>query len=76
MCERTSKLNVESQVIKPLTVRLLDWKLLLPAHITIYIVFSIPAPYFVQIPKIPFLKEERVKVLGKCFFFIEKIEKL
>jgi len=37
----TSKVNVESQVIKPLAVGLLDWKLLSPAHVTIR--FSNPA---------------------------------
>ena len=30
----TSKLNVESRVVKPLAVRLLDWKLLSPARVT------------------------------------------
>ena len=38
---RTSKLNVESRVIKPLAVGLLDWKLLSPAHVTIYIGWSL-----------------------------------
>jgi len=32
----TSKLNVESRVIKPLAVGLLDWKLLSPACVTIH----------------------------------------
>ena len=34
MCKCPSKLNVESRVIKSLTVGLLDWKLLSPARIT------------------------------------------
>ena len=32
----TSKLNVESRVIKPLAVGLLDWKLLSPACVTVF----------------------------------------
>jgi len=32
----TSKLNIESRVIKPLAVGLLDWKLLSPARVTFW----------------------------------------
>ena len=38
----TSKLNVESRVIKPLAVGLLDWKLLSPARVTLLLYSYIP----------------------------------